>query len=69
MEIHGACFGSSLPVMPLTVQSIAQIAAVFKAADYRSFENYLARAREEHISLGHPWTDALKLEGIAAVRS
>lgn len=54
---------------PLTCAKITKVAAAFKACGYRSFANYLSRAKEIHISYGGVWTDELVMEGRRAVRS
>eukprot|EP00971_Amphidinium_carterae_P179168 3553934-Amphidinium_carterae.1 len=36
---------------------------MFKAGGYRAMENYLERAKAEHVAAGHPWKDDLKQEG------
>ena len=54
---------------PLTCEKITKVAAAFKACGYRSFANYLSRAKDVHISLGGIWTDELIMEGKRAVRS
>lgn len=54
---------------PLTVDKLARVAAAFKLCGYRSFANYLSKAKEQHIVLGGEWSDELQLEGRRAVRS
>eukprot|EP00971_Amphidinium_carterae_P233373 4631927-Amphidinium_carterae.3 len=41
----------------------------FKAGGYRSFQNYLSRAKQRHVELGCPWSDLLELVGKRCVRS
>eukprot|EP00971_Amphidinium_carterae_P347154 6489007-Amphidinium_carterae.1 len=64
-DFHVQCFGEALPPLPLTPEKICTIASVFKAAKYRAYENYLSRAREA----GHEWSDRVRLEAIASIRS
>ena len=40
------------PPFPLTVGSIQKVAALFKAGRYLSFDNYINRAKAEHLALG-----------------
>ena len=54
---------------PLTCEKITKVAAAFKACGYRSFANYLSRAKEVHISHGGVWSEELNMEGRRAVRS
>eukprot|EP00971_Amphidinium_carterae_P030469 599430-Amphidinium_carterae.1 len=37
------------------------VSAAFKAGGYRSYTNYLYRAKERHIELGYMWTAELEL--------
>ena len=68
-DLHVAWFGEDTPVLPLTVQSIASIAASFKAGRFRSFGNYISVAKKRHIEKGFVWSDALALEHKSATRS
>ena len=54
---------------PLTPQKIMRVAAAFKSCGYRSFANYLAKAKEQHILLYGDWGASLSLEAKRAVRS
>ena len=45
--------GQAVPVLPLLAESVRRVAALFKAAGYRSYRNYLSRARDEHLALGY----------------
>ena len=58
---------------PLTEDKILRIAALFKAAGYKSFENYMGRAKNEHISMGPlaggEWTPSLDRAAKDATRS
>ena len=42
---------------------------MFKRGKYRSWKNYLSRARAEHIRRGGAWTDALAQEARESFRS
>ena len=48
------------PPFPLTPETIVKVSASFKARQYRSFKNYLYRAKEEHIAMGFVWSDLLQ---------
>ena len=55
VKLHDAAFRHDLPgvpAFPLSVLSLRRVGALFKAGRYQSFDNYLARAKAEHISLG-----------------
>ena len=56
--LHVRWFGSDVPVLPLTLESLECVSAQFKAGGYRSFANYLATVKDHHLELA-PWTDDL----------
>ena len=62
-------FDADAPVYPLTADKIAMVAAAFKACGYRSFANYLSRAKEHHIQLYQTWGPEMVIEARRAVRS
>ena len=68
-RIHAARFGSAVPFIPLTVAIVSGILAGFKAGKYRSVANYASVARSVHVRAGHCFTDALKWEFTAGIRS
>ena len=47
--------------LPLTLQLIAEVAAVLRAADFSSGATYLAEAKQLHIRSGHAWDEGLDL--------
>ena len=47
---------------PITVERLQLLGALLKRAGYRSAGAYLSVVKNQHIRLGHPWTDALDLE-------
>lgn len=61
--------GGDTAYYPLTPSKIARVAAAFKACGYRSFANYLSRAKEMHVQLGGEWGMELQFEARRAVRS
>ena len=56
-------YGDQVPVWPLSEQSLVRVSALFKLGGYKSFKNYLSRAKDHHISLGFEWSD--KLDAVA----
>ena len=46
--------------LPLTADKIVRAAACFKEGGYRSFRNFLSKAKEMHILAGHEWNDLLR---------
>ena len=56
---HGAWFGPTVPVFPITVPKLLAIGAQFKRGKYRSFQNSLSLVKDEHISLGYLWSEQL----------
>ena len=60
------------PPFPLTPDIVAKVAACFKVGGYLSFENYMLRAKAEHMSAGGlagAWTYDLSTAQRHAVRS
>ncbi|CAK0866697.1 unnamed protein product [Prorocentrum cordatum] len=51
--------GGSVPVFPLTDESIEAVAAMMKEGGYRSFDQYMSRAKDKHVEMGFAWTDIL----------
>ena len=47
------------PVFPLTPDNVVLVAALFKAGDYRSYDNYLSDVKGYHLDHGHDWTENL----------
>ena len=55
MSVHEAAFAREVvrpPPFPLTPLIIDKVATLFKAAGYLSFDNYMFRAKSEHLLLG-----------------
>ena len=53
---HGAVHASDPnppPPFPLTPDSILKVSSLFKARRYMSFQNYMYRAKSEHLSLAY----------------
>ena len=56
------------PTFPLTCDSILRVSALFKAGGYLSFENYIYRAKSEHLALGLTGPGAWSHELTAAMK-
>ena len=76
LRMHQAAFARSRvqpPPFPLTPEIITRVAALFKAGNYLSFDNYMARAKSEHLSLGivgpGSWSHELSAAAADACRS
>ena len=67
--MHRRMMGTNLPVYPLTPEKIANVAAAFKACGYRSFSNYMSKAKEKHIDMYGEWGVDLAMESKRACRS
>ena len=66
---HDAWFGESVPVVPLTPESIRGVAACFKEGGYSSFAPYLSKAKEIHVLEGFEWSILLDMCGRKATHS
>ena len=64
-----AADGVETPAFPLTEAKLDGVVAMLKAGRYRSAEQYIARAKDRHIELHYPWTDALARAAGRAGRS
>ncbi len=72
--IHSSWFrgeegDDAAPVFPLTAASVRAVVASLKQGHYRSAENYVSDAKDEHTSRGFPWTEQLARAARNAVRS
>ena len=54
-KFHRMAFTDDTPVLPLTELKYRLVAALFKAAPYRSFPNYAAAIKAHHIQSGYAW--------------
>ena len=69
--LHEAAYASvAVPPspFPLSCDSILRVSALFKAGGYLSFENYMYRAKSEHLALGLTGPGAWSPELAAAMR-
>jgi hypothetical protein len=55
---HIRWFGSHVPVLPLSTESMRAVASQMKAAGYRTYPNYVVAAKGKHCE-AHVWSDAL----------
>ena len=51
-----------MSLYPVTVEHLKLMGSLLKKAGYRSAGAYLSTVKNQHIRLGHPWSDALDLE-------
>ena len=68
-RFHREWFGDSIPVLPLTVEKLKGVGALFKAGKYRGISNSMGVAKSLHLELGHTWTEALALTAKRIERS
>ena len=54
------CEARGLAPYPLTASTVTQVAAVLKAANFRSTMAYIYQARQVHIKRGFPWNEELE---------
>lgn len=58
-----------IEINPVSPNGLLELAALFKAAGYRSGDTYLGILKTESIGRGHPWTEQHELANKRAVRS
>ena len=68
-KYHKSWYGGNSSAWPMTEHSLIRVSALFKLGCYKSFKNYLSRAKDHHVSLGHTWTDKLDLVARKCSRS
>jgi hypothetical protein len=61
--------GADAEPFPITANALLNVAAIFKLRGYRSFANYLSRAKRPHIESGFGWSQVLDLAARDASRS
>ena len=61
MEFHHRMFGDTVPPIPLTVEKVFCVAALFKEGGYRAFRSYLSKAKAMHVLAGHAWEVQLEM--------
>lgn len=60
IRFHGFWFGpDGGDPFPLDEIKLIRVSSLFKAGGYKSFKNYLSRAKDHHVSLGYSWSDNL----------
>ena len=68
-SMHHAWHGREVPVFPLTPDKILAVASIMQLRGYRSFPNYMSKAKEHHVALSGYWSDSLSLTARKATRS
>ena len=68
-RLHVRWFGGNSPPFPTWPLAVRAIASQMKLAGYRSFGNYLSRAKREHINTGGTWNQLLERVGADCVKS
>lgn len=59
---HDQAFGHeepAVPYLPITVRILVMVGALFKAAGYRSYPNYISAMKAQHIETGFEWDQLL----------
>jgi len=69
LTLHRSWYGELVPMLPLTVEKIHNVAALFKQGKYSSFSNYISRAKDAHVSAEMSWSDASAQAHTQAVAS
>ena len=62
-------FGPGTEVIPVEPEHIQAVGAIMKRHGYRSFSQYITRARDLHIKCGFAWSPKLVQEASQGVRS
>ena len=68
-RLHFRWFGGNSPPFPTWPLAVRAIASQMKLAGYRSFGNYLSRAKREHINTGGTWNQLLERVRADCVKS
>ena len=61
-KVHLAWFGPEVHLLPLNPDIIRSIVGSMVYAGYRSVENYVSRAKDQHMAEGHEWSTILSRE-------
>eukprot|EP00435_Cladocopium_sp_Y103_P032334 s1069_g8.t1 len=70
VKLHTAWFGEDgQPPFPMTEITLIRVSAMFKSGGYKSFKNYLSRAKDHHLQLGYQWTESLNRTSQKCARS
>lgn len=70
VKLHVSWFGEEgCQPFPLNEIILVRVSAMFKVGGYRSFKNYLSRAKDHHLQLGYQWSEALNRTSQKCVRS
>ena len=60
VAFHRAMADNDEDPLPLTADKVVRAASCFKEGGYRSFRNFMSKAKEMYIFAGLEWTDILK---------
>ena len=66
---HKTWFGIASEPWPLDERKIIRVSALFELGGYKSFKNYLGRAKEFHVMSGFEWSDRLDIIAKKCTRS
>lgn len=71
VRLHTCWFGDeeSSPAFPLDEIKLVRVSALFKSGGYKSFKNYLSRAKDQHLALGFGWSESLNRVAQKCTRS
>jgi hypothetical protein len=69
VRYHRLWHGADAETFPITADALLHVAAIFKRRGYRSFANYLSRAKRAHIESGFGGSQVLDLAARDASRS
>ena len=67
--LHAIWFRGTVPVFPLTPDSIRAVGVLLKTGGYRSAASYVCQAKDMHLQLGFPWGEHLSRAQRHLVRS
>ena len=70
VKLHTAWFGETgEPPFPLDEAKIVRVSALFKNGGYKSYKNYLSRAKDRRLQLGYQWSENLNRKAQKCTRS
>ena len=68
-KMHALWFGDTKPVLPLTLETLKCVGALYKAGRYRNFAIPMSSMKSLHLEMGHDWSDLLALTAKRVERS
>ena len=69
VRYHQRWFGQESQPFPTWPMAVKAVAAHIKDSDYRSFANYVSRAKREHLAFGGEWSRLLVITAHESTRS